>query len=58
MGVIIPVAMNIATLSMDNATGAIVLKVITLAIVPLMVARIAYRHGFDSASGRDQLRKE
>jgi hypothetical protein len=50
LGVIIPLVMSAATSSMDNATAAIVLRVISQAVVPLIVARVAYRQGYDHAS--------
>jgi hypothetical protein len=54
LGIVVPVAINLLTLSMDNNAATVVVRALSLAVVPVLIARIAYRQGFERASSGRQ----
>jgi hypothetical protein len=47
LGVIVPVALYAGTAGTGDTTLRAVLRIASLAVVPVLVARVAYRQGYD-----------
>ena len=50
LGVVVPVVINGLAFWTGNAIAVMILSTISLAAVPLVVARVAYRQGYDHGS--------
>ncbi len=56
LGIVVPVVVNYGAAMAGDAVGAVgvvVIQLVGLAVVPVLVARVAYRQGYDrGAAGR------
>lgn len=51
LGVVVPVVVSLCAVSL-NDSAAVIFQVLSLAVVPALVARIAYRQGYQQGSGK------
>ena len=51
LGILVPLVVSVCTVSL-NDVASVVVRVISLAVVPVLAARIAYRQGYDQGAGK------
>jgi hypothetical protein len=54
LGVIIPLATLSLAGSVENPVAELLIRLLAFAIVPLLVARVAYRQGYDRAAANSK----
>ncbi len=49
VGILLPLGIGAFVVAVDNPVAAFTIRAISFAVVPVLVARVAYRQGYDDA---------